>query len=217
MQPSGTLRLSAVLLAGLMAGGFPVAGAARASQVKFEAGPAGELALHARGATTEQTLQALAAKVGFAVVIAGELPRRTTDLTLSLAPVEKLLHEILRGRNYALLYDGTSDALSRVIVLPQRRRGARMRRRADHRRSRAAVSRRGRWSFGPRRTASTRCRKRHPPRGAAASPRRSRRGRWWSGSSVSSAQAVRGELAPQGRAAHSQLCRGGGPASIVAQ
>jgi hypothetical protein len=120
MQLPGPLRYRALgaALACLTVGGSLLATAAFASQVKFESGPAGELGLRARGATIEQTLQALAAKAGFDVAIAGDLPHQRADLTLSLAPVERLLHEILRGRNYALLYDGGSNAVRRVIVLP---------------------------------------------------------------------------------------------------
>lgn len=126
MRLSGMLRYRArrLVFIGWLAGSTLVAAAAEAAPVQCEAGPDGELSLRARGATTEEALQALAAEAGFEVVIAGELPQRKTDLTLSPAPLERVLHEILRGRNYALLYDGESDAVRRVIVLPPGSKGA---------------------------------------------------------------------------------------------
>jgi hypothetical protein len=89
-----------------------------AAQVQVKSGPAGEFGVHARGGTTEQTLQALAARAGFDVVIVGQMPATVANLTMSLAPLDEVLHEVLRGRNYALMYDAETAALRRVIVLP---------------------------------------------------------------------------------------------------
>ncbi|MEO8601701.1 MAG: hypothetical protein ABI629_03895 [bacterium] len=52
------------------------------------------------------------------MVIKDGAAQQRTNLTVSAAPVEVVLHELLRGRNYALIYDAETAALDRVIVFP---------------------------------------------------------------------------------------------------
>jgi hypothetical protein len=82
-----------------------------------ESAPSGEIELDARGVTIEQTLRAMASEAGFEVMIQEGLPRPPVNMVVSMAPVQQVLRQVLRGRNYALLYDG-DESVSRVIVLP---------------------------------------------------------------------------------------------------
>jgi hypothetical protein len=77
---------------------------------------AGEMALDARGVPIADVLQALAEEAGFEVSIAEARSRPPVNLSVPMAPVEAVLQEMLRGRNYALVYDG--DDVSQVILLP---------------------------------------------------------------------------------------------------
>jgi len=76
----------------------------------------GEIHFEARGVTIEEALRAIAAKVGFEVEIEPGIKRAPVNLTVPSASVEVILRQVLRGRNYSLVYD--EDGLSRVIVLP---------------------------------------------------------------------------------------------------
>jgi hypothetical protein len=78
---------------------------------------AGEIALDARGVGIEQALNAVAEEGGFDVWIQEGVTRPPVNVTVPMLPVEDVLHEILRGRNYALIYDGDGDGVSRVMVL----------------------------------------------------------------------------------------------------
>jgi hypothetical protein len=86
--------------------------------LRVESNIAGEVGLEAREVTIEQALQAIASEAGFEVVITPGIPRTPVNLTVSSAPVEYVLRQILRGRNYSLVYEGDDAFLSQVIVLP---------------------------------------------------------------------------------------------------
>jgi len=79
----------------------------------------GEIEIEARRVTIEQVLGAIAAEAGFEVTVAPPgIPRAPVNMTVPSAPVESVLRQILRGRNYALVYDGDDAFLSQVVVLP---------------------------------------------------------------------------------------------------
>jgi hypothetical protein len=107
---------SAFLL-GWMVAGYPArVWAGPASVLEVESGPAGAVELDARRAKITEVLRALAAEGGFDVVLDDAVVRPPVNATLEMAPVEDVLREVLRDRNYALVYDG-DDRLSQVILL----------------------------------------------------------------------------------------------------
>jgi hypothetical protein len=113
----GRATLAVVVVAGLitMLGIVPVRSAA--AGLRLEAGGGGEIALDARGVPVGQVLDAVAEHGGFDVVMARGITRPPVNLTVPMAPIEDVLLQILRGRNYAVIYDGDRGAVSRVIVL----------------------------------------------------------------------------------------------------
>lgn len=88
------------------------------SKLRFESKQNGDLILHAHGATLGSVLRSLAAIEGFDVVMNEHVPRRPVHLTAATEPLDHVLRQILRGRNYALIY-GDDDALTleQIIVL----------------------------------------------------------------------------------------------------
>jgi hypothetical protein len=116
-------RLQSVLLSAFVV--LPVLLGTRGAQaepqlnpvLRVESNAAGEIGLEAHGARLEDVLSAIGAKTGFEVLIEPGLTRPPVSITLAMAPVEDVLREILRGRNYALVYDGDDALLSQVIVL----------------------------------------------------------------------------------------------------
>jgi len=120
------------------------AGAAPKPVLHFESGTNGEIGLDAREVTLEQVLLAIAGKGGFEVVIEDGVDRPLVNLTVPMAPLEDVLREILRGRNYAFVRDADTASLSRVIVLAPsaaRKPGAVYRQRRGISGSRGAVRR----------------------------------------------------------------------------
>lgn len=117
--PSGVgviVSVSAVVL--VLLGGVPAhAGSQPAAVLRIKSTPTGEMDLEARGVTIEETLTAIAREAGFEVMIEQGITRPPVNVSVSSVPVEQLLHDVLRGRNYALVYDGDDDSLRRVIVL----------------------------------------------------------------------------------------------------
>jgi hypothetical protein len=104
--------------------------------LRVDARPGGEIELDARGVTIGEALRAMAVEAGFEVVISEGVQRPPVNMVVSTAPVEQVLRQILRGRNYALVYDGDDQSVSRVIVLspPSARRPGTVRRRSARRR-----------------------------------------------------------------------------------
>jgi len=84
---------------------------------RFEPGPSGEVALVAREVPITQALDAIANHVGFEVSVYSGVARPPVNLTLPMTSVGRALRELLRGRNYALVYDQDTAALRRVILL----------------------------------------------------------------------------------------------------
>ena len=85
--------------------------------LRIESSTSGEIALDARAVTIDDTLLAIASEAGFDVMIEPGIQRPPVNMEVSMAPVEDVLRQILRGRNYALVYDADAASLSRVIVL----------------------------------------------------------------------------------------------------
>lgn len=85
--------------------------------VQVESSPSGDLMLDARGAQLAQVLHSIAAMEGFDVVMDERIPRRPVHVSDSRGPLEEVLRQILRGRNFALIYDEETAALAQVIVL----------------------------------------------------------------------------------------------------
>ncbi len=86
--------------------------------LRVKASTASEIEFEARGVTIEQALNAIASEAGFEVVITPGIVRPPVNMTVSTAPVEYVLRQILRGRNYSLVYGGKHAHLRQVIVLP---------------------------------------------------------------------------------------------------
>jgi hypothetical protein len=108
-------RCAAVLL---LVGGAAVAVPAGAQPVvRVESSTGGEIALTARRAPIPQVLQAIASRAGFEVLIEKAAKRPLVTLTVPMAPVAQVLRQTLRGRNYALMYDADTAAVSHVILL----------------------------------------------------------------------------------------------------
>ena len=105
------------LLLVLVAGAAVQAETEPTSVLRVESDATGEIGLEARGVTIEQALAAIASRAGFEVVIEHGIQRPPVNMAVSTAPVEAVLRQILRGRNYALVYDAEDASLSRVIVL----------------------------------------------------------------------------------------------------
>lgn len=93
------------------------AGVAQKPLLHFESSPSGEIGLVARGVSITDALNAVAKKAGFEVLVEKGVARPLVNLTMPMAPIEDVLREMLRGRNYALVYDADTDSLSRVILL----------------------------------------------------------------------------------------------------
>jgi hypothetical protein len=108
------LAVALILLAGTTA----QAGTSSTPVLRVQSNATGEVGLEARGVPIEQALRAIASEAGFEVVITPGIERPPVNMTVSSAPVDYVLRQILRGRNYSLVYE-TGDALpSEVIVLP---------------------------------------------------------------------------------------------------
>jgi hypothetical protein len=84
---------------------------------QFESSPSGEVSVVARAVPIAQALTALANEGGFEVLMDDGVTRPPVDLTMPMGSIEDILREMLRGRNYALVYDGATESLSRVILL----------------------------------------------------------------------------------------------------
>jgi hypothetical protein len=99
--------------------GSTPAGAGTAPQpgLRVESNAGGEIGLEARGVTIDEALRAIASTAGFEVVMKPGVQRPPVNVGMPMAPVEEVLRQILRGRNYALVYDADDATLSRVIVL----------------------------------------------------------------------------------------------------
>jgi hypothetical protein len=87
-----------------------------AAPLRLTAGDDGAMAIDARDASIADTLNALASQSGFDVWLDDRQRRPPVTLQVERASIEELLHELLRGRNYAIVYGG-DGGLDRVIVL----------------------------------------------------------------------------------------------------
>ncbi|MDX2169316.1 MAG: hypothetical protein SF182_19755 [Deltaproteobacteria bacterium] len=108
------------MLLGVMLVGASAAGAA---VVRVEAAGEAGIALEARGASIGATLDALARELGFDVWLDDRQPRAPVTIRLQEASLEALLRELLRGRNFALVYDA-AGAVDQVIVLAPSKPGS---------------------------------------------------------------------------------------------
>lgn len=108
-------RAGTAVLLGLLVG-IPVRVWAGPPVLRVESSADGEIQLDARRAAITEVLRALAAEGGFEVVLDDGIARPPVTATLPTAPIEDILHEVLRERNYALVYDG-DDGVSQVILL----------------------------------------------------------------------------------------------------
>ncbi len=114
--------LHAIVLSAAMAALFVAPDTARAANFTLDAGEDGELAITAHNAQVIEALEALGEEVGFEV-LATRGPKRTpVTLQMQDAPVEDVLRELLRGRNYAVVYE--DDEISQVILLEPSKPGS---------------------------------------------------------------------------------------------
>lgn len=96
--------------------------AVRAATLHLESNGDGEFVLAARDAAIIDALNAVGEEAGFEV-LADRGPRRPpVNLQIEDAPVEDVLRQLLRGRNYAVVYD--DGDISRVILLEPSTPGA---------------------------------------------------------------------------------------------
>jgi type II secretory pathway component GspD/PulD (secretin) len=102
----------------LLLGSTAVSAGAEPAVLRVESNTGGEVELDARGARIDEVLGEIASKTGVDVVIEPGIARQPVNMEVSMAPVEHVLRQILRGRNYALVYDGDDASLTSVIVLP---------------------------------------------------------------------------------------------------
>jgi hypothetical protein len=94
-----------------------LATAAADAELDVKRGPHGEIAVVARQAPIGEALDAIGDQAGFDVTVYAAPRRPPLDLTLPLSPVDRVLREILRGRNYAVLYDSEAGGIEKVILL----------------------------------------------------------------------------------------------------
>jgi hypothetical protein len=85
--------------------------------LKVDVDPSGEIALEARGVELEEVLDSIAAKRGFEVVMTRGIARPPVDIGIERAPLAEVLRQLMRGRNYALVFRSRDRRLSRLIVL----------------------------------------------------------------------------------------------------
>jgi hypothetical protein len=111
-------KLTLPMVLALFASTAVRAGTEPTPRLRVESNSTGEIALEAHGVTIDEALDAIAAEAGFEVVIEHGITRPPVDISLSMAPVENVLRQVLRGRNYALVYDGEDEFPTEVIVLP---------------------------------------------------------------------------------------------------
>jgi hypothetical protein len=105
------------MLVALLASQMAAAPAQADGALQVESNAAGEIEVDARGAALDEVLSAIASKAGFQVAIESGIQRPPVNLAVPMAPVEEVLRQILRGRNYALIYDAHDSSLDEVIVL----------------------------------------------------------------------------------------------------
>lgn len=88
------------------------------SVLRVESSATGEIELDAHWVPVAEVLHAIAAEDGFEVVMEEGIARPLVNATVETAPVEDVLREVLRDRNYALVYGADATSLSQVFVLP---------------------------------------------------------------------------------------------------
>jgi len=76
----------------------------------------GMLSVDAHGTDLEMVLRAIGKLSGFTVSLE-PMQRAPVDVEIESGSTEDVLHRVLRGRNYALLYGGGGERLTRVVVL----------------------------------------------------------------------------------------------------
>ncbi len=114
---AAALPVTAILLA-LLGSTAALARIESKPVLRVESSRTGQIKLEAHGAKIEDVLAAIAAKSGLQVLIEPGIARPAVDVTMPMTPVADVLREILRGRNYALVYDGEDVVPHEVIVLP---------------------------------------------------------------------------------------------------
>jgi hypothetical protein len=91
-------------------------GAAR-QPLRVESSTDGDLGFVAHGVALVDVLRALAAEGGFEIVIDPTIKRPPVTLTVPVSAVEDALRNLLRGRNYSLVFDAETESVSQVFVL----------------------------------------------------------------------------------------------------
>lgn len=74
------------------------------------------LSVEAKGVSLQQVLGAIGEKLGFVVVDYGQADRLIT-LSLQDASTEEVLGQLLRGENYALVYDEQRKEIAKLLLL----------------------------------------------------------------------------------------------------
>ena len=74
------------------------------------------ISVEARGVSLQQVLGEIGKKLGFAVVDYGGSDRLIT-FSIQDASAEEVLGQLLRGENYAVIYDGTQKEIAKLLLL----------------------------------------------------------------------------------------------------
>jgi hypothetical protein len=74
------------------------------------------LSVEARGVTLQRVLGEIGKKLGFTVVDYGGSDRLVT-FSMQEASAEEVLGQLLRGENYALIYDGPRNEMAKLVLL----------------------------------------------------------------------------------------------------
>lgn len=108
------ISIAVVLVAGL-GGALPGSAAERKADLKVLYS-APRLTVEANGVSLQQVLGQIGEKLGFVVVDYGGADRLIT-FSLQDASAEEVLGQLLRGENYALIYDGQRKQIAKVLLL----------------------------------------------------------------------------------------------------
>src|SRR5262245_27255837 len=108
------ISILVALVAGL-GGTFPGSAAERKADLKVLYS-APRLSVEAKGVRLQQVLGEIGEKLGFVVVDYGRADRLIT-FSLQDASTEELLGQLLRGENYALIYDEQRKEIAKLLLL----------------------------------------------------------------------------------------------------
>ena len=109
--------LIALAVASVMGLGAAVTGTAAERKTELTVTyEAPRLSVEARGVTLQRVLGEIGKKLGFTLVDYGGSDRLVT-FSMQEASAEEVLGQLLRGENYALMYDGPRNEIAKLVLL----------------------------------------------------------------------------------------------------